>query len=631
MSQEGSTFRVGGWAVDPEANRLTDGTHEVRVGATAMAVLVHLVAKAGKVATKDELVETVWQGKAVSDDALAVCIYELRKALGDQARAPTYIETITGKGYRWLPAVTELHTPRSDAPEPETSTDPAVGAATDGASPVRRRPRRWRAAVTALVTATLLAAWWGRTRSADPEPEPASPPTVAVLPLADDSPEPAPTRVLADGVTDALIQGLARRGAVQVVSRTSIARFVPPSHRSATEIADELGADALIEGSVRRIDNELKVALRLIDGATDRHLWAATYDLPFGDLPALAQNVAAAIDTALLDGEPSADEPVALAALEPAALDAYLEGRFAYFQAVDGTGTFDDLLRARDLFEQALELEPDFVDGLLGAALTDLMLRWVGFIEPGLDQRVQAAIDRAHQIDPDAASVHWVQAEDHIVFDRDLDAAEARLRRALDLSASSGEIYLAYAWVLRMRTDYEAAEAMAQRALRLDPLAAGPLWLLADVAFEHGRHVEALTRIDRLERLVGARRWPLRADVLLELGRRTEALAALAQVGDGIEDPDARQAITAAVARDDLEAVLAVLAERLPVGATIRAGHLTRLGRFDEALDALEAAYATGDPGLMLLRTLPALRPLHGEARFRVLLRDLGLAARETG
>lgn len=617
-------FVTAGWRVDPAALRLDDGTRRVRVGTRAMAVLCCLCERPGEVVTKEALMQHVWGDQIVTDDVLTVAVYELRKALDDRARAPRFIETIHGRGYRWL-------APVGEADGEDGTTLPAAPAKPIEIS--NQRPSPWpRAAIagTAAVAA-LLASWLFRVKSEESATASSEVlPTIAVLPLADDSPNAEATRVLADGVTDALIQGLARRDGVQVVSRTSVGRFRPPTDRSMPEIARELGADALVEGSVLRNGDDLQIALRLIDGASDRHLWAADYAISLGDLPSFQQRVSIAIRDVLHGGQApdrlAADDLAPETRLEAKAIEAYLEGRQAYFQAAHSEATIQEGLRARSAFEQALALEPDFVDAHLSLAFVDLLLRWVRWSEPGLDRRIERSVQRALDLAPDLADTHRVLAEFAMVIDRDFEAAEASLRRALELRGSSGESYLAYGWLSRIRTDYAAAEAMAQRALHLDPLDPGPLHLLAEVAYEDGRPDEALGHLDRVGDLVVAPRWRLRGDILLSLGRRDEALRAYERLAAQtmIENEIVLGDLVHAVEDDDLEQVLTLLVAHSPLIPTTRAGFLVRLGRADEALDALEDAL--DDPRLLLVRTLPALRPLHGEPRFDRLLRQLGLA-----
>jgi TolB-like protein/DNA-binding winged helix-turn-helix (wHTH) protein len=423
------------WRLDVEDERLWNGDSPVRLNHKALLVLRALMDRPGVLVTKDELFEAGWPGLAVSDGVLTTAVKELRQAMGDRARAPTIIETVHGRGYRFLLPVerADASAPnaasRPDAPD-ETPARPAAPAAPVGgpaaavapaaatlapagtgpAAGGRREaaaappatpagaPQRWKwpALVTAL--AALALALWAVTRAGDRPP--AIPPAVqarpiersiAVLPFADLSPD--AERWFASGLTEEIVASLARAPDLRVASRAAAARF--GTDADPRQSARALGVAHVLAGSVRRAEGRVRVTAQLIRAQDGFQIWAQSYDRPAAEAIAIQQEIAFAIARALR----SVMEPGRLRAMLAAgtrsveAHEAYLRGlALQQRQLRDG----DEALAARagEAFELARRLDPDF-----SAAHWQAAQGWVGRATrldsgahgEGLDERARLA------------------------------------------------------------------------------------------------------------------------------------------------------------------------------------------------------------------------------------------------
>jgi TolB-like protein/DNA-binding winged helix-turn-helix (wHTH) protein len=251
-------FRIGKWLVQPQMNTLRANGRTRHVEPKAMQVLVYLAEHAEEVVTKERLMGAVWADTFVTDDVLARCVFELRKAFEDDAKNPQIIETIPRSGYRLVATV------QSAEVEPA-----AASAAT----------RRWPIALATVAGLALLGLSLnvGNLRRRISQPTPAvAIHSLAVLPLANLSGDPE-QEYFADGMTEELITDFARIGALRVISRTSVMGY-KSGHKPLPEIARELNVDAIVEGTVQRSGGRVRIAAQLIDARNDQHLWTGSYE-----------------------------------------------------------------------------------------------------------------------------------------------------------------------------------------------------------------------------------------------------------------------------------------------------------------------------------------------------------------
>src|SRR5262245_2200898 len=299
--------RFGSYLFDVGTGRLWAGPDEVRLTPKAAGVLKVLVAQAGRPVTKEELFSSVWNGTIVSDDALTSCIQELRKALADDAKQPTFIETRHRLGYRFIASLSET------APGMTGDVSDAPAAATADLS------------------------------------------TIAVLPFADMSPD-RDQDYLCEGLAEELINALTHIDGLRVASRTASFQF-RDAGADVREVGRQLGVGTLLEGSVRKAGNRLRVTVQLIEVASGYHRWSQRFDRNLDDVFAMQDEIAENVATSLRGSVLSTREKQALLRPHtgPAAYEYYLRGR----QLLPHM-TRPDLERSQEMFERAIALDAHY-------------------------------------------------------------------------------------------------------------------------------------------------------------------------------------------------------------------------------------------------------------------------------
>jgi TolB-like protein/Flp pilus assembly protein TadD len=452
--------------------------------------------------------------------------------------------------------------------------------------------------------------------------------SVAVLPFENLSGEEA-NRYFSDGMTEEIIARLARVPDLKVISRTSAMRY-RGSELGPGEIGRELGVAALLEGSVQREGERLRVSARLVDTETTRTLWAETYDRSMEDIftiqSDLAERIAASLGLALAGVDPTVPAGPELPTVDLEAYDLYLRGRFFWNQRSP-----EGLARSIELFQEAIDRDPGFA--LAHAALADA---WVvlpyhtgGAARESLDRALDAA-ERALDLRPDLGEAHAARAF-ALTGQWRWDASEVEFRRALELSPgyATGHEWYAVLLMAQGRTE-EGLEAI-RRAFALDPLSRVISYVFGLILFVAGEPEEALARFDRALELDPA--FPLahlhRSWVLEELGREDEMVEALERWSALFPEPPfapgiLRQAYVGGGGAEAFE-VLADLPAGIPASALDRARWSLRLGRPDEALEWLERGLEERDVWFILVNVSPAIDPLRGQPRFTDLLSAMNL------
>lgn len=335
-------WRFGVFEADPATGELRKQGRKVRLPDQSFQVLLALLEREGELVTRQELQQRLWPvGTFVDFEAnLNTAISLLRDALGDSAKNARFIETLPRRGYRLLGAVHE----REAAPEPPIATAAA------SASPGRGRGTpRWLLGLTALALLGLGGLWYRYGRSSTTID------SIAVLPLVYSGPQrDGDQECLADGLTSALITELGRLGVPNVISETSVMQY-KRARKSSPVIARELGADALVEGTVAREGNTVRVNAQLIDARHDRHLWAQTYVRQMEGILELQDQIARAIVRELqprLAGPAQSGRPLA-PPVNTKAHEAYLRGRHALRDEVEERRS-----RSVAWFEETIRLDP---------------------------------------------------------------------------------------------------------------------------------------------------------------------------------------------------------------------------------------------------------------------------------
>ena len=506
----------------------------------------------------------------------------------------------------------------------------SVGTADDHGRGATVWGRRW-LALAAVGILGLLAITYimsrGRARNAA-QPKIAS---LAVLPLKNLSGDPA-QEYLADGMTDELIGRLSRIHNLRVISRTSVMRFKNPQV-SVPEIAKTLKVDAIVEGSVQREGNRIRVTVQLIRGATDEHFWSETYDRELRDVftvqSELAQSIAGKVQVTVTGEEHK--RLTAARSVAPEVYEAYLKGQFSYGKSNNRSSEEESIA----YFERAIKMDPTFAPAYVGlaAASNDLGTVMVG--APPAESRAKAisAARKALELEPDLAEAHIVlgvlqQEQWHWA------AAEAEYRQALELNPNDADAHAGLASWLMCQGRIDEALGWARRGRELDPFAVSGAnigWIL----FQSHRYDEAIREL-RSSLAVQ----PERADTLLYLGF---ALVANNQPGDAIPvleksiavsngSPAAIGVLIRAYAhagrREDALRLLAQVQGRRKTGyvpaATFVNAYLG-LGDTEQAFAWLERAYKEQSNIILFLKVHPFFDPIRSDPRFADLARRVGL------
>lgn len=453
--------------------------------------------------------------------------------------------------------------------------------------------------------------------------------SIAVLPIHNASGDPDQA-YLADGMTDALINELARIHELRVISRTSAMQY-QDSEKTLPEIARELDVDAVLEGSVLRAQNRIGLTTQLIDASDDSQLWSGSYERDLEDILALRKDVARAIAEEIrivLTPEERAILASA-ASVDPEAYDAYQKGIF-YLRKY----TEDGIRRAIDYAEESLEREPDFALAYALLAEGYGTLTYVSRVAPSeVLIKAKGAAMKALSLDENLAEAHIRLALIQSNYEWDWAGADASYRRALELSPGLSEAHGMYAHFLAAMGRFDEAFREARRAEELDPVSDDAMENLAFVLYMARRFDEAVAEARSALELHPDHMYLYTrlARALEEQGEITEAIEA-ARIADRLAggDPDRRAMLARlyAVSGRDEEAreILEELeadAEESYVPPTAIARIYIGLGEMERALDWLEQGYEVRDGDMYLLKTWPVWDPLRDEARFQDVLRRM--------
>lgn len=442
MSEAYSDHRVyvfGDFTLDVDRASLYRAGEEINLRPQAFDVLRYLVDRQGKIVSRDELHDAVWGTAVVTDDAVTQCLIDIRKALADSSQS--IVRTVPRRGY-----VFEL--PVTLPADPADASGPAADAAQ-----VRKADYvKWSAGLVAIAVIVLLSLWISTTPDQSTVPDTDTPidvamhPSIAVLPftvLSDDQSQ----TYFADGVSEEILNLLARQRGLKVIARTSSFSFRGGEVDIAT-VADELGVSHVLEGSLRNDGGQLRISVKLIDAATSEYLWTERFERAFkaSNIFAIQDEIAMAVTESLKAELPVLEynKVARIPTDNLGALDAYFEGR-----AKMETRLPEQLDEASTLFEQAIDLDPDFA--LANVALADVsLLRTLHASLPLPDafERMKIAIDAALAIDDQIGEAYlplgnllWWRYGDFL-------GAERAYLRGIELSPSYAPLYQWYAELL---------------------------------------------------------------------------------------------------------------------------------------------------------------------------------------
>ena len=428
MSASASVARVlrfDSFELDLHAGELRKRGVKLRLQGQPIQVLAILLQSAGKLVTREELRSQLWPADTFVDfdHSLHNSIGRIRETLGDSAGIPRYIETLPRRGYRFISPVEEVQAP---------SIGGENGNRTAAAVAVALPPKRHTGLILTLISCGAIAiASWAAWQHSYAKSTVVPVRSIAVLPLQNLSGD-AAQEYFADGMTDNLITDLAKIGALRVTSRTSVMRY-KGTKKALPEIARELNVDAIIEGSVIRSGQRVRVTAQLLQAPTDRHLWAETYDRDVGDILKLQAEVADAIAQQVRAKLTPLQQSQAHT-VNPGAYDAYLRGRL-YF--VNEFTNPDSLNKAQAYFEESIQKDPSFALAYAGLADTYVYMAFTGGLPKDRAYRsAKDALAKATALDDSIGEAHDTLGVLSSVFEWDWDTADREFTRAIALAPS---------------------------------------------------------------------------------------------------------------------------------------------------------------------------------------------------
>jgi len=491
-------IRFGVFEVDLRSGELLKHGRMIKVHGQPIDVLAMLLERPAEMVTREELQKKLWpQGTFVDfEHGLATAVKKLRQALDDSAENPRFVETLPRRGYRFIYPV-NVGAGLKPAPTVAPVSPPVLWAA------MRTSPLQWRiaalavavlAATAALVIAFNVAGLRDRVMravGAVREP-PLQIQSIAVLPLENLSRNPDED-YFADGMTDELITSLGKISALRVISRTSVMQYKGTT-KPLPEIARELNVDAVVEGTVQRSGDRVRITANLLHAPTDRHLWAESYERDLRDVLSLQGEVARAIaDEVRVKLTPDVQARLARAhPVDPEAYEAYLRGRYFWNKRTE-----DGYKKAIAYFEQALENDPGYAVAWAGLADCYNLLANYDFLTPKEGfPKAKAAATKALELDETLAEGHASLGYVKDNYEWDWPGAEREIKRAIELAPNRADFHGLHADFLVSMGRLEDAEAAAKRAVELDPFA--PREVLLRVYLYARRYDDALREAKRM-------------------------------------------------------------------------------------------------------------------------------------
>jgi TolB-like protein/Tfp pilus assembly protein PilF len=564
--------RFGVFEVDFRAGELRKGGMKIKLHGQPLEVLAMLLERPGEVVTREEIRQKLWPAETFVDfdHGLNKAVTKLREALGDDADNPRFIETLPRRGYRFLVPI--------DRPESRSVH-----------SPIR---------------------------------------SVAVLPLANLSGDPE-QEYFADGMTDALITDLGKISALRVISRTSVMRY-KGTKKPAQEIAQELDVDAILEGTVIRAGDRVRVSANLIQASPERHLWAESYERDLRDVLALQGDVARAVAreieiklTPRQQAQLGTSRPV-----NPEAYEDYLKGRFFLSKF-----TREGEQKALGYFQQAIEKDPGYARAYAGMSTAYTLLTNFGVLTANVGiSKAKSAAAKAIEIDSAQNEAYselgWIKMS----YDWDFPGAEKEFQHAIELNPNFAPAHEGYSMLLAARGRFDESLAEMKRARDLDPLSLIINTDFCAVLYFARRYDLAIAQCNialEIDQTFPMAHLQL-AKVYQAKGMYEEAQTALLKEWTPDHDPDNLRAMRKAYVTSGWTGFwqkgldLQQSRQRIP-WSYARAVTYANLGKKEQALHWLEKAYEDRFMLMIFLKVDPTFDALHPDPRFQELLRRIGL------
>jgi TolB-like protein/DNA-binding winged helix-turn-helix (wHTH) protein len=628
-------FRIGDLEVDVGKAEVTRGGETIALPKLSFDLLYALINAAPAIVTNEDLLRQVWPGLLVSPESVAQRVKLLRSAIGDDSQQPRYILGVRGRGYRLIPLPERLAEPRppmaTSGGQFSNMPDATTAASTPQTPASRRSKYRLKdmalAAVVLLVVGGVAAVGWRYWSSSHSVPSGSVAmvdKSIAVLPFTDMS-EKKDQEYFADGMAEQIIDLLARVPGLRVIGRTSSFQFKGKT-QDLRSIGAQLGAAYVLEGSVRKSNDRVRVTAQLIDSRNGTPRWSQTYDRDFRDILKLQDEIATKV-VREVETDAFFSEIVSRKTLRnPEAYTALLQGILADERADQQSGE-----QAVADFQRALDLDPQFAEAATALAGAYANLGNYGFMPPAAAyEKARAAAELALKLDPDQSGAHGVLGAIHIIWDWDWPAAEREIKLAKTLAfrglgSTQGDTPLPSLTLGR----WDDALRIVNESVATDPLDPMSYVWLGLVELRRGRLPEADAALRRSLELSPGYAY-VHYIIGLVLLARSESGAALLEISK--EPSDTARLVGSALAhfrlgnKAESDAALAQLIKvygpYVPSGvATVYAYR----GESDQAFQWLERAYAQRDPLLYRIKFTTEFDNLHDDPRYKAFLKQMKL------
>jgi TolB-like protein/DNA-binding winged helix-turn-helix (wHTH) protein len=627
----------GVFEVDLRAGELRKRGLRVRLQQQPFQVLAILLERPGQVVGREELQKKLWPADTFVDfdHGLNKAINKIREALGDSAESPRFVETVARRGYRFLADVRAADAVPVRSPEPAPQPHPAADAR-DRQNPGGRLatltrllpPRAWK--ISTFVLLALLASFAASKLRSGNHPSPVIR-SLAVLPLESLSND-ASQDYFADGMTDELISDLGQISALRVISRTSVMAY-KHTRKSLPQIARELNVDAVVEGSVLRSGDQVRITAQLIDGATDRRVWSQSYQGELRDTLALQNKVARAIaDEIRISVNPQEQAALRHATVvNPVAYESYLKGRYFWNKR-----TANSLKAALAYFNQAIDEDSTYAQAYSGLADTYALLgdwQYAVMTPKEALPKAKAAAIKALELNNALGEAHNSLAFCLDGFDWDFDSAGNEFRRAIELNPGYATAHHWYAWHLALLRQYDEAIVEMRTAENLDPLSLiinADLAELLALAHSYDESIQQSRKTIEMDPNFGLAHNHL-GQAYLQKHMNDEAVAELQEAvklsgGSPTCIANLARAYAASGKSSEAVALLSDLKKRSHPGQSLASEIAViygALGDTDQAMSWLEKGYEERfNPGVLIR---PGFDPLRSDPRFEDVMHRVGL------
>jgi TolB-like protein/DNA-binding winged helix-turn-helix (wHTH) protein/Flp pilus assembly protein TadD len=624
-------YEFGPFSLDPRERTLLRDGKALAVTPKVFDTLLFLVRNQGRVLSKDELLQEIWPGTFVEEVNLAVNISTLRKLLGENPQDGRYIVTVSGRGYRFVAQVRETGRAAEERADGKIdSSQDKLEEVPQSAFRLRPNSRKWAivAATVLLVLAGIGSYLWHQHRVR--KLSAAIDSSIAVLPFADLS-QSRDQEYFSDGLADELTNDLEKIRGLKVIARSSAFQFKGKNEDLRT-VGRKLGVANVLEGSVRREGNRVRITAALTKVDDGFQLWSETYDREIDDLFAVQAEIARAVSVALqvriLDPRLGADS--SHFRRNPAAYEPYLQAQYFLARGEDK----DDLEKALGYVDQAIQLDPGFAPSW---ALRSLVINTAATIglrdheKSFLEARKNA--EKAIALDARSAAGYLALGWVKLGYEWDWEGADAALKKAADLQPGSAVVlsYRAYLYECLGRLD--EAIALTQEANILDPLRTNAY--LGALLLTAGRYDEAKASVEKAlsinQKLEGAH--AKLGHILLAQGQAQAALAEMDAEPGEWEKLTGQALVYHALGRThDSDAALSRLIATHAEDSPYQIAEIYAYrGEVDQAFTWLKRSYLQRDPGLNQLKLDPLLKNLRADPRYSDLVRKMRLPAETLG